>query len=69
MSQLNSVLPGFLPVQILSVHATLSLSQIRYCLSRHSQCKSGINSMFRVLGSLTEIGLCVSAQSELSCYC
>lgn len=52
MSQLNSVLPGFLPEQILSVHATLTLSQIRYCLSRHIQYKSGINSMLCSLVSL-----------------
>jgi len=56
MSQLNSVLPGLLPVQILSVHATLTLSQIRYCLSRHIQCKSGIRSMLWGLVSLTEMG-------------
>lgn len=47
----------------------LPLSQIRYCLSRHIQCKSGINSTLCSLVCSTEMELCVSAQSELSCYC
>lgn len=47
----------------------LPLSQIRYCLSRHIQCKSGIKSTSCSLVCSTEMELCVSAQSELSCYC
>lgn len=45
----------------------LPLSQIRYCLSRHIQCKFGINSTLCSLVCLTEMELCVSTQSELSC--